>query len=256
MPLNYLFNIVDPPVVVLIYHRVIALRFDPEMLAVTPDNFRAHIRHLKETVPIVRFEDDWSKIKKPAAVITFDDGYADNVLEALPILEEAGVPATFFVSTGTIGSRREFWWHELERIILGKRGIPPCFILNDNRFGREWPTGTITERREFYNGILHLMNEIDDRQRNNWLIQLRRWAQTEASIADVHRAMTVDELRRLARSEWATIGAHTVTHTRLSSLPLEARGRNSGVKGSWRPGLAESRFFYPFGTRYDYTGER
>jgi hypothetical protein len=60
-PLNYVFNIFDPPMVVLIYHRVAALRSDPEMLAVTPGNFRAHMRHLKETVSVVRFEDDWPK---------------------------------------------------------------------------------------------------------------------------------------------------------------------------------------------------
>jgi peptidoglycan/xylan/chitin deacetylase (PgdA/CDA1 family) len=55
------------------------------------------MRHLKDTVPVVRFEEDWSKIKKPAvATITFDDGYADNVLEALPIIEEVGVPVHLF----------------------------------------------------------------------------------------------------------------------------------------------------------------
>ena len=42
MPLNYLLNIVGPPVVVLVYHRITSLRSDPELLAVTPDNFRAH----------------------------------------------------------------------------------------------------------------------------------------------------------------------------------------------------------------------
>jgi peptidoglycan/xylan/chitin deacetylase (PgdA/CDA1 family) len=104
MPSNRLLNLVDPPVVVLLYHRVTTLTSDPEMLSVSPDNFRAQMRHLKETVPLVRFEEDWTKVSKPAVAITFDDGYADNALEALPILEEVGVPATFFVSTGTIGT--------------------------------------------------------------------------------------------------------------------------------------------------------
>src|ERR1700674_4950010 len=97
-PLNRFYNFVDPPVVVLLYHRVTTIPSDPEMLAVSPDNFRAQTRYLKENFPIVRFEEDWTKARKPAVAITFDDGYADNVLEALPILEEVEVPATFFVS--------------------------------------------------------------------------------------------------------------------------------------------------------------
>lgn len=47
-------------------------------------------------------------IRGKVAVITFDDGYRDNCLAALPVLENAGVPATFFVSTGYIGTARTF----------------------------------------------------------------------------------------------------------------------------------------------------
>ena len=39
-----------------------------------------------------------------AACITFDDGYENNHSLAAPILEKAGVPATFFVAGGAHGS--------------------------------------------------------------------------------------------------------------------------------------------------------
>ena len=39
--------------------------------------------------------------------ITFDDGYADNVDIALPVLMELGIPATLFVVTGCVGALRE-----------------------------------------------------------------------------------------------------------------------------------------------------
>lgn len=256
MPSNRLLNLVDPPVVVLLYHRVTTLTSDPEMLSVSPDNFRAQMRHLKETVPLVRFEEDWTKVSKPAVAITFDDGYADNVLEALPVLEELGVPATFFVSTGTIGTTEEFWWHELERIILNSQDLPPSFTLKDEQFGRSWQTGSVRERQECYHGVVRFMNDTDAVHRCNWLVQLRRWARTEEETSHRHRAMTVDELRLLAGSSRVTIGAHTVSHTRLSCLSLQAQ--HDEITASKRQleewlGREISTFSYPFGRRPDYT---
>lgn len=255
-PIIRLINRIDPPVIVLLYHRVTTLPSDPEMLAVTPDNFRAQMRHLKETVPLVRFEEDWAKISKPAVCVTFDDGYADNALEALPILEEVGVPATFFVSTGTIGTRSEFWWHELERLILEKQSFSLGFTLEDGSCERSWRTGSLRERQECYHGIVQLMNDTDTEHRSNWLEQLRRWARTEEETSDSHRAMTVDELRLLAGSSLVTIGGHTVTHTRLSCLTPEAqRDEITASKRQLEEWLDReiSTFSYPFGRRSDYT---
>jgi peptidoglycan/xylan/chitin deacetylase (PgdA/CDA1 family) len=257
-PLNSMLNRIDPPVIVLLYHRVTSLPSDPEMLAVTPENFRAQLLHLKKTVPIIRFEDDWKKVQRPAAVVTFDDGYADNALEALPILKEVGVPATFFVSTGSIGTESEFWWHELERLILEQRDLPKCFTLDDETCGRSWPTATLTERQELYHGIMRLMNDVDAERRNNWLGQVRCWAGTKEKDAGRHRLMSVDELRLLAGSSLVTIGAHTVTHTRLSSLSRNRQREEittSKQKLEAWLGKEIPIFSYPFGRRSDYTQE-
>lgn len=257
-PCNRLLNLVDPPVVVLLYHRVTTLTSDPEMLAVSPENFRAQMRHLKETVPLVRFEEDWAKVSRPAVAITFDDGYADNVLEALPILDEVGVPATFFISTKTIGTTQEFWWHELERIVLEEQNLPASFTLSDSRFGRTWPTGTAGERQGCYNGMVRLLNDVGAERRDNWLVQLRRWARVEAGPAATHRAMAQEELRLLAANKWVTIGAHTVSHSRLAALsPDEQEHEITTSKKQLEQWLKRevTVFSYPFGRRCDYTGE-
>jgi peptidoglycan/xylan/chitin deacetylase (PgdA/CDA1 family) len=256
-PLHRLLNLIDPPVIVLVYHRVETLSSDPEMLSVTPENFRAQMHYLKENVSLVRFEEDWTKTRRPAAAVTFDDGYADNAREALPILEEAGVPAAFFISTGLIGTTQEFWWHELERIILTSKFLPASFTLNNERLDNKWPTSTDSERREFYYAIVRLMNDADPVRRQDWLAQLRLWAQFNNKPDDTtHRAMTVDELRRLAESKWVTIGAHTVTHSRLSSLSAVAQREEIATsKKQLREWLGKEIkvFSYPFGKRRDFT---
>jgi peptidoglycan/xylan/chitin deacetylase (PgdA/CDA1 family) len=43
------------------------------------------------------------------AVITFDDGYADNVTDALSVLREFEAPATIFVITKNIGQKNVVW---------------------------------------------------------------------------------------------------------------------------------------------------
>ncbi len=258
-PINRLINSIDPPVIALVYHRVTTLRSDPEMLAVTPGNFRAQMQNLKDNFPVVRFEEDWTKISKPSVCVTFDDGYADNVREALPILEEVGVPATFFVSTGTIGTTEEFWWHELERIILNNQNLPPDITLMVGRLKRTWATGFLSERQEFFRGVVQLMTNADTPGRNDLLNQIRAKSGINAeSAGGNHRTMSIEELRLLAASRWATIGAHTVTHTKLSSLTADAQ--RAEIETSKRElenwlDLEIKVFSYPYGRRSHYTKE-
>ena len=255
---NVLFNLIDPPVLVLTYHRVTTLQSDPQFLAVTPQHFRAHLQFLKKRFPLVRFAEDWSNIKKPAVAITFDDGYADMALEALPVLEEEGVPATFFVSTGFIGKDKEFWWDEMERLVLGDWSFPEKFELKDDRFGKSWLTGTAAERHSLYEALLLLMKEVGSLRREQWLMQLRQWASSGEKWREFNRHLTVEELRCLGRSKWADVGAHTVTHTPLSSLSIaEQRKEIEESKRHLEAWLGReiTLFSYPFGLRCDYTQE-
>jgi peptidoglycan/xylan/chitin deacetylase (PgdA/CDA1 family) len=252
---NRLLNLFDTPVVVLVYHRITSLSSDPQLLAVAPANFLAHMKHLKSKYNLVRFEDDWSNVEKPSVAVTFDDGYADNLIEALPILEEIEVPATFFISSGNLDTMREYWWDELERIILGERDLPERFSLVDSNFRQNWPTASPASRETFYQQLLSLMMQLNPARREEWLIQLRQWAQVGEKGRKAYRALTSDELRYLARSEWVTIGAHTVTHTPLSVLPKEKQREeilSSKLQLETLIGKEIKTFSYPFGRKKDY----
>lgn len=257
-PVHRLLNQIDPPVIVLIYHRVATLASDPEMLAVTPDNFREQMRCLKDSFPIVRFEENWAESAKPAVCVTFDDGYADNALEALPILEDLGVPATFFVTTGLIDAVHDLWWHELEGLLLGEIAVPSHFVLTEGRREKYWATGTVLERLQLYRDLVRLMNDSEPGKRETWLQQLRSWAGGLRQVAQTHRGMTLTELRTLAESPWTTVGAHTVTHSRLSALgqaeQLEEIAASKRQLEEWL-GREITVFSYPFGRRSDFTTE-
>jgi len=256
--LNRFLNLIDLPILVLIYHRVTTLSSDTQLLVVSPDNFLNQMLYIKNNFPVLRFEEDWSKLKEPSVVITFDDGYADNVREALPVLEKVGVPATFFVSTGELGSNREFWWDDLERILLEERGFPPAFELRDERFGRNWPTKSYVERSALYQGILPLIKQVDVVRREDWFKQLRDWAGIKEYGRETHRVMTINELQKLAASDLTTIGAHTVSHTPLATLSSADQQREiveSKHQLEELTGRDITVFSYPFGGKDDYTCE-
>ena len=72
---------------------------------------------------------DAGQVPRRAAVITFDDGYADNCTSGLPLLEEFDVSATVFLATGALGKDREFWWDELEKALLRPGRLPEVLTI-------------------------------------------------------------------------------------------------------------------------------
>lgn len=100
---------------ILLYHRVSNTASDPHLLSVSPENFRAQLTYLSAHFNLISLYEMVNKIQKNNVdandvVITFDDGYADNLYNALPILEELNIPATIFVTAGKIGSKQPFFW--------------------------------------------------------------------------------------------------------------------------------------------------
>jgi len=248
-------NPFDPPLIVLIYHRVTTLQDDPQQLAVNPEHFYSQLKYLKDHFPIVRFEDDWSCLTGPSVVVTFDDGYADNFLEALPIVEKVGVPVTFFISSGAIDSDEEFWWDELERLILAGGSRPDHCQLGEGSQTFKGNTRSYEDRVNFYRELHPVMRKQVSEVRNQWLEQLRTWAGCAASGRLSHRTLTTEQLRELANSDLVTIGSHGVTHTRLTNLSPEGQRYeilNSTQRLKELCGVEIPVFSYPFGGRGDY----
>jgi peptidoglycan/xylan/chitin deacetylase (PgdA/CDA1 family) len=107
---------------VLVYHRVSDEFLDTTTVGV--EQFQRHLRCLGRHCDVIDLPtflaSRGAPRRRPSVVLTFDDGYEDNLLAAL-LLRRAGLPCTFFISTAIVGSDGAFP-HDLQR--LGRR-VPP-----------------------------------------------------------------------------------------------------------------------------------
>jgi peptidoglycan/xylan/chitin deacetylase (PgdA/CDA1 family) len=90
------------------YHRVAEARHDPDRMCVSPRHFAEQlevVRGCARPVSLAQLVSYLADGRLPPRLVafTFDDGYADNLSHAWPLLERFEVPATLFVATGYIG---------------------------------------------------------------------------------------------------------------------------------------------------------
>jgi len=269
---NSIKNIIQRPIIVLLYHRVIDLEFDPQLLSVSVENFHEQLLYLKENYEILRLEDEWVKKDKPAIVITFDDGYADNYQNALPILEDLKIPATFFITTGMIGSDKEFWWDSLERLILIPKEFPSEIELQVNGKTHSWNMSSnntrinstewnvlseyeLSSRCQFYKDLHILLKPLSNKERSKVLTAIANKSSQQEKVRSSHRTLSRDELVSMASSDCVTIGAHTRSHSQLSNLNiLDQKDEILTSKQTIEKWLKQpvSVFAYPYGTKADY----
>ena len=108
---------------VLCYHRVRPqVADDPYGLTITCDRFEEQLDALASwgrfMAPAELFEPSAPVSDRPRILVTFDDGYRDNLEHAFPILSRRGIPAAWFVVTGAVERSAPFWW---ETVALAHR---------------------------------------------------------------------------------------------------------------------------------------
>ena len=270
--------------VILMYHRVAALPLDPWNLAVPPESFRLHLEVITREYRPISLADlvesvSNGEIPERAVALTFDDGYADNLHQALPLLERFAAPATVFVTLAALGGR-ELWWDELERIVLGAGPLPSRLHLAAGGVDFEWtadrdarlaPPGAAargewrpwhsehpTPSHALYSALWQLLVGLDAGVRDTLLDQLAAWAGADRRPRESHRGLEHDELRELAASGLIEIGAHSVSHSSLAGMPIERQRHEIETSGAELVRLAAtavSGFSYPFGKAEHFTAE-
>lgn len=242
------------------YHRVVEEAEDPYRLCVSPERFEKQLEAIRRLARPLRLGElvsglEGGELPQGAVAVTFDDGYADVLYEAKPLLERHEIPATVFVVSGRLG--REFWWDALRRLTSPPASLPACFRLEHPAGCFEWPSarcgrsvdgGSRRRRRgEGVRGALfdHLL-PLRDEEKWETLETLSALAERSAEggnepgepmagksrgggpgasdvsrpgPARLRRSLDGEEVLRLVDGGLIEVGSHTVTHALLTALP-------------------------------------
>jgi peptidoglycan/xylan/chitin deacetylase (PgdA/CDA1 family) len=212
---------------------------DPHGIAVTPRHFAEQLdvlRHHHTTLALTTLGHALERgtLPRRGAVITFDDGYADNLTAAAPLLERADLPATVFVTTGFVGQHGECWWDTLERVLLEPGRLPGRLALAIDGTTCQWSLGPgadysqddyarhrgwtwrqgqpPTVRHRMFRELFEGLQPLEEAVRQPVIRDLREWAGTPETARPTHRTLTVEELVRLNAHPLIELGAHSVSH--------------------------------------------
>lgn len=216
-----LHRVTSPRLSILIFHRVHA-RADT-ILPSEPDatRFALLMRFVARSFRVMTLGEAASRLANEelpprALVVTFDDGYADNVEVALPILQRYGVPASFFISTGFLDGGR-MWNDSVIEII--RACAADELDLESFGIGRRSLSGAV-ERRSVIGELLSRIKYLALAERDEAIVRLQRLA----GVRDLPNGLMMrsEQVRQLQRAGME-IGAHTAHHPILTTLaPADA----------------------------------
>jgi peptidoglycan/xylan/chitin deacetylase (PgdA/CDA1 family) len=132
------------------------------------------------------------KNNQPYAMITFDDGYFNNML-AIEILNKYKIPATFFISTKNIMENKAYWWDIIYKY-RSKEGISKENIKNEQNWLKNFKYSVID------NYILKTFG----------IEAFTPWS-------DIDRPFNPKEIKQLSTSPYVSFGNHTHNHSILAN---------------------------------------
>jgi len=184
-----------------------------------------------------------------AVVFTFDDGFADNLRRAMPILYRRRIPMTIFPTAGVIGNTDLMWTHKLAWLTRNGHGERLIAAMKSAGFPQREPEEAWPDyaRRVYRVDLPAILEDA-----------LRDAGQSGPNLAGKLRPYLEAEEMGEADPTFVEFGNHTLTHPVLSALTPSQQ--EAEIRGAARivadlTGVPPLAFAYPFGLKRHYTDE-
>jgi peptidoglycan/xylan/chitin deacetylase (PgdA/CDA1 family) len=242
---------------ILVYHRVND-EYDPFFPATPIKVFTRQMDYVASNCNVLSLEDAVLRLRHRdlpanAIVVTFDDGYRDNFLNAMPVLERFGVPATIFLAAAAVESKGVLWH---DRIFSAFRESEVSRLDGFGGDTSAYHLTTLDEKLFALQDALRFLRSIDDTERMYWVKRLENELRVQDRMERPDLMLRWEDIE-VMRGKGMSFGSHSVSHPILSRLPEDcARMEICESKRTLekRLGAPVTAFAYPSGRKSDFDG--
>ena len=202
---------------ILMYHRILPDKdMDKDLnlgMAVSSSNFYKHMEAIKKKYQLCTINEliEGSKNNKFMVAITFDDGYKDNLIHALPILEEHKIPASIYITTKFLEKKVNMWWYELKETIDKETSLN--FDFENRNFNFKLKNNK--QKNLAYKSLRKILINLNlDKQ--ILLLEKITKKKERKNFSDI--CLRPDDIEILDNNPLITIGCHSHNHLNLKIL--------------------------------------
>jgi len=222
-------NLIGRRLTIVTYHRLSevspeGIKYSLPYLFVKKKTFENHILFFKKHYRIITFKDlnefnKKGKIPWNALIITFDDGYEDNLKLAMPTIKQHQIPCSVFLATDKIGGNDVAWWDEIYwrmNLLTKHKGRNVGKDCNHDVLMAEM----LNKLRIDPSGIFSEMNGWEENEITELLRLLRNAVRIqEREIISYNKFLTWDQV--VMMMEWIDFESHGRSHKILTNLDDE-----------------------------------
>lgn len=232
------------------YHRIARRAIDPLRMSVSPENFADQVAAIRLVADVVPPGSILLPGSRPRVALTFDDGYADNLHHAVPVLAASDTPACIFATNHFEPEAPEFWWDQLDHLFLcGEVDVPFVDLLLDVGSVR-FDVRTEAGRIRTFSRLNVVFRNLPAAERQAHVDALHHQLGRTPVRCGAHLRLTAMELAELDGGGLIEIGGHTVTHAALPLVDPHTAGTE--IADNRRAlaaicGRSPQLFAYPYG---------
>ncbi len=244
---------------ILFMHKVVKKQTDKQRITLMKANeieaefLEKMLQMLKNKYDIISLDEMCKRLEsrtkqtKKFIIITFDDGYKDNLTIAYPIFKKLNIPFTVYVTNCYPNNTGKLWWYMLEDILLENKIIK---FTNNNK-ELTFKANTQNEKNISFKKIREIIIEATENEQAKVLNQLEKQYNKTLSNYVVNESLSWKEIKTLSTDPLVTIGCHTLNHLALNTLTKKEQLKeiiDSKKEIDSKTNSNSVHFAYPFGT--------